>query len=160
MDISKASNFERFIYDLTGRNALQVKEFWSAVEKGNAFDVSQTPLFVKIKDYGFVSGSSNHAARIVTIRDIHQRYQVLVDTHTADGLKVGLAHRETGVPLICLETALPAKFAESIQEAIGHEPERPAGFEHLEDLPQRFVVKDADVTAVKNFIDEQCGLST
>jgi len=154
MDISKASNFERFIFDLTGRNAQQVKELWSAVDQGQPFDLSKTPLFAKIQEYGFVSGSSNHAARIATIRDIHQRYQVLVDTHTADGLKVGQAHRETGVPLICLETALPVKFAESIQEAIGREPERPAGFENLESLPQRFVVKDADVAAVKAYIDE------
>lgn len=156
MDISKASNFERFIFDLTGRNAAEVNELWSKVDKGNAFDLSSTPLFAKIQDYGFVSGSSNHAARIETIRDIYQRYHVLVDTHTADGLKVGHAHRETGVPLICLETALPAKFSESVVEAIGREPERPDGFENLEDLPQRFVVKDADVEAIKAYIDEQC----
>ena len=155
MDISKASNFERFIFDLTGRNAQQVKELWSTVDQGKPFDLSQTPLFAKIQDYGFASGSSNHTARISTIRDTYQRYQILVDTHTADGLKVGQMHRETGVPLICLETALPAKFAESIIEAIGHEPERPVGFEDLEDLPQRFVVKDADVKAVKAYIDEQ-----
>ncbi len=159
MDISKASNFERFIFDLTGRNAQQVRDLWSAVDQGKPFDLSQTPLFAKITDYGFVSGSSNHAARIDTIRDIYQRYQVLVDTHTADGLKVGQAHRETDVPLVCLETALPAKFAESIQEAIGREPERPAGFEHLEDSPQRFVVKDADVGGVKAYITEQCNAS-
>jgi threonine synthase len=156
MDISKASNFERFIFDLTGRNAAQVNELWSKVDKGNAFDLSATPLFAKISDYGFISGSSNHAARIETIRDIYRRYRVLVDTHTADGLKVGQAHREAGVPLICLETALPAKFSESIVEAIGHEPERPVGFENLESLPQRFVVKDADVQVVKTYIDEQC----
>ena len=156
MDISKASNFERFIFDLTDRNAPQVKELWSAVDQGKPFDLSQTPLFAKIQEYGFVSGSSNHAARIATIRDIHQRYQMLVDTHTADGLKVGQAHRKTGVPLICLETALPVKFSESILEAIGCEPQRPAGFENLESLPQRFVVKDADVAAVKDYIDQQC----
>lgn len=159
MDISKASNFERFIFDLTGRNAEQVAELWSQVDKGSSFDLSSTPLFAKIKDYGFVSGSSNHAARIATIREIYQRYHVLVDTHTADGLKVGLAHREADIPLICLETAQAAKFAESIAEAIGQEPGRPAGFEHLEDLPQRFVIKDADVQAIKAYIDEQCNAS-
>lgn len=159
MDISKASNFERFIFDLTGRNAEQVTEFWSKVDKGNAFDLSTTPLFSRVRDYGFVSGSSSHAARIATIRDIYQRYHVLVDTHTADGLKVGQAHREAGVPLICLETALPAKFSESITEAIGCEPERPVGFENLESLPQRYVVKDADVQAIKDYIDQQCEIS-
>ena len=61
------------------------------------------------------------------------------------------------IPLICMETAQPAKFSESIQEAIGQKPPRPAGYEHLEDLPQRFVVKDADVGAIKNYIVEQAG---
>ena len=157
MDISKASNFERFIFDLTGRDAEKVAGLWSFVDKGQAFDLSGTPFFESIKDFGFVSGSSNHAARIATIREIHQKYRVLVDTHTADGLKVGYALREKNIPLICMETAQPAKFSESIQEAIGQEPPRPAGYEHLEDLPQRFVVKDADVDAVKNYIAEQAG---
>lgn len=159
MDISKASNFERFIFDLTDRNANQVTELWAAVDQGNPFDLSGTPLFAKIQDYGFISGSSNHPARIATIREIYQNYHMLVDTHTADGIKVGMAHREAGIPLICLETAQAAKFSESIVEAIGHEPERPAGFEHLEDLPQRYVVKDADVQAIKAYIDEQCSAS-
>ncbi|GKS69212.1 L-threonine synthase [Nitrosomonas sp. PY1] len=154
MDISKASNFERFIFDLTDRNAKQVAQWWSAVDLGKAFDLSASPLFHKTKDFGFLSGSSNHATRIVTIRDIYKRYQVLVDTHTADGLKVGQAYREAGVPLICLETALPAKFSESIQEAIGFEPERPAGFENLENLPQRFVIKDSDAKVIKAYINE------
>ncbi|SFE20876.1 threonine synthase [Nitrosomonas sp. Nm166] len=159
MDISKASNFERFISDLTSRNANQVAELWAEVDNGKAFDLSATPFFEKIKDYGFVSGNSNHAARIATIREIYQKYHVLVDTHTADGLKVGQAHREADIPLICLETAQAAKFAESIIEAIGQEPKRPAGFENLEDLPQRYVVKDADVQAIKAYIDEQCNAS-
>ena len=155
MDISKASNFERFIFALTGRDSNKVKELWQAVDKGVAFDLSNTPLWEKIKDFGFLSGSSNHAARIATIRKFYQRYNVLVDTHTADGLKVGLECRENGIPLICLETALPAKFAESIAEATGHEPNRPAGYENIEDLPQRYVVKDADVDTVKAYITEQ-----
>jgi threonine synthase len=157
MDISKASNFERFIFDLTGRDAAKVKELWRAVEKngGGAFDLAGTPLWEKVKDFGFVSGTSNHAARIATIRKIQAQYGILVDPHTADGLKVGLEHREAGVPLICLETALPVKFSESIVEAIGHEPTRPAGYENLESLPQRYVVMNADTDAVKAFIVEQ-----
>ena len=155
MDISKASNFERFIFDLTGRDTAKVKELWRSVDKGGAFDLAGTPLWEKVKDFGFVSGTSNHAARIATIRKIQERYGVLADPHTADGLKVGLEHREDGVPLICLETALPVKFSESIVEAIGHEPARPAGYENLESLPQRYVVMNADTDAVKAFIVEQ-----
>ncbi len=155
MDISKASNFERFIFDVTGRDAARVKELWRVVEEGGAFDLVGTPLWEKVKDYGIVSGTSGHAARIDTIRKIHEQYGVLIDPHTADGLKVGLEHREPGVPMICLATALPVKFSESIVEAIGQEPPRPAGYENVERMPQRYVVMNPDADAVKAFIAEQ-----
>ncbi|SOD41857.1 threonine synthase [Nitrosovibrio sp. Nv4] len=167
MDISKASNFERFIFDLTGRDAAKVKELWRAVERGGgggaeadrahdgAFDLAGTPLWERVKEFGLVSGTSSHAERIATIRQIHEQYGILVDPHTADGLKVGLEYRETDVPLICLETALPVKFSESIIEAIGHAPARPAGYENIENMPQRYVVMNADADAVKAFIAEQ-----
>lgn len=155
MDISKASNFERFIFDLTGRDAARVKELWQAVDQGGAFDLSQTDLWEKIQDFGIISGTSNHAARITTIRDIYEQFNTLVDTHTADGLKVGRALHTADTPLICLETALPVKFADSIQEAVGFTPERPTGYNDLEKLPQRFERMPADTEQVKQFIANQ-----
>ncbi|MEE8529693.1 MAG: threonine synthase [Nitrosomonadaceae bacterium] len=154
MDISKASNFERFIFDLTGRDAAKVRELWQAVDSGRAFDIAGTLLWEKITRSCITSGTSNHEARMNTIRKIYEKYDVLVDTHTADGLKVGLEYREKDIPLICMETALPAKFSESIIEAIGFEPSRPDGYENLENLPQRFVIMDADAEAIKTFIAE------
>ena len=154
MDISKASNFERFVFDLTGRDAAKVRELWQEVDSGRAFDISGTPLWEKIRTSHITSGTSNHEARMSTIREIYEKYGVLVDTHTADGLKVGLEYREKDIPLICLETALPAKFSESIVEAIGSKPDRPAGYENLENLPQRYVVMNADADAIKTFIAE------
>jgi threonine synthase len=88
----------------------------------------------------------------MTIRELWEEYGVMIDTHTADGLKIGLAQRRPSLPLICLETALPAKFAETIQEALGREPERPAALEGIENLPQRCEVMDADVVKLKAFI--------
>ncbi|MBK7663831.1 MAG: threonine synthase [Sterolibacteriaceae bacterium] len=152
MDISKASNFERFVFDLVGRDATKVRELWTSVDRGGAFDLSGTPWFAGIADHGFVSGRSTHADRLATIRRVFERHELMIDTHTADGIKVGLEHREAGVPLICLETALPAKFAETIGEALGRAPLRPPGFENIEDLPQRSVVIEPDVQAVKDFI--------
>jgi threonine synthase len=150
MDISKASNFERFVFDLVGRNGGKMRELWGSVDKGNAFDLKN--LLPRVADYGFISGSSNHAFRMQTIRMAHEKYGVTIDTHTADGLKVALECREPGVPMVVLETALPAKFEEAIQEALGRAPERPADLAGLEDLPQRFDVMDADAEAVKRFI--------
>ena len=152
MDISKASNFERFIYDVTGGDGAKVRELWHAVDRGNAFDLKQHGLFDRVAEYGFQSGKSTHADRIATIRLAADKFGTVIDPHTADGLKVGLEHREPGIPMICLETALPAKFEDAIVEALGHRPERPAGLEDLESLPQRYEVLDVDLDAVKGVI--------
>ena len=152
MDISKASNFERFVYDLVGRDTGLVKALWDKVEAGGEFNLAGTPYFANVKEYGFVSGSSTHQDRLAMIRRVYKDYGVMIDTHTADGLKVGLEHRQSGIPLICLETALPGKFAATIREALGRDPDYPPGCENLESLPQRFELMDADADAVKAYI--------
>lgn len=155
MDISKASNFERFIFDLTDRDAMRVRELWKSVDQGGSFDLFGTALWARTKDFGFISGTSHHAARIDTIREIYHKFGILIDTHTADGLKVGMELHEPDIPLICLETALPVKFADSIREAVGFEPERPEGYDDLENLPQRFERMEADANQVKQLIINQ-----
>ena len=157
MDISKASNFERFVFDLVGRDAARTAElFGPALSRDGGFTVSADE-FARVPGFGFVSGRSTHADRLATIRDCWQRHQVLIDTHTADGLKVARAHRRAGVPMLVLETALPAKFAEAIREAVGFEPPRPPATEGIERLPRRFEVLPADAERVKRYIAEHCG---
>jgi len=153
MDISKASNFERFVFDLVGRDPAVVKSLWTLVDAGRPFDLSKTPYFARLADFGFVSGKSTHTDRLETIRRVWERYGVEIDTHTADGLKVGLQNRERGVPLVCLETALPIKFEETILEALGRKPTCPAGFQGLEDQPQYVTVMPPEVNRVKAFIE-------
>lgn len=152
MDISRASNFERFVFDLVGRDAAKVREFWGAVDQGGAFDIKGTDYWHALPKFHFSSGKSTHEDRLKTIRELWEEYGVMVDTHTADGLKVGLEQRRPSLPLICLETALPAKFAETIREALGREPERPAKLEDIENLPQRVAVMAADVAKLKAYI--------
>ena len=150
MDISKASNFERFVFDLVGKDSAKVRELWASVDNGGSFDIKQ--LMSKLADYGFVSGSSNHANRMQTIRETRQKYNVVIDTHTADGLKVALEYADKKTPMVVLETALPAKFEDAIVEALGQAPERPASLNGIEALPQRFTVMKADAGAIKDFI--------
>jgi len=154
MDISKASNFERYVHDLVGGDGALVRDLWRRLEREGEFDLSGSPWWPRVARSGFVSGSSRHAERIATIRAVHERYGVTIDPHTADGVKVGLEHREPLVPLICLETALPAKFAAVIRAALGREPERPAELADLEARPQRFQVIEPDVRALKRYIEQ------
>jgi len=152
MDISKASNFERFVFDLVGRDGAKVSEFWNRVDKGGSFDIKGTAYWHELPKFEFASGKSAHQDRLKTIRTLWADYGVMVDTHTADGIKVGLEQRRPHLPLICLETALPAKFAETIQEALGREPERPLALQGIEKLPQHCKLMDADVTLLKEYI--------
>jgi threonine synthase len=163
MDISKASNFERFVYDLVGRDPERTHALFKKVDTHGGFDLSGAPgsdgdEFKQVGQYGFQSGSSNHEDRLATIREVYDDYGITIDTHTADGIKVAREHIEPGVPMIVLETALAAKFNETILEALGTDAARPAGFENIEALPQRFVVMKPDVAQMKAFIAEHTGL--
>jgi len=158
MDISKASNFERFVFDLLGRDAALTKDLFGAqISKNGQFDLSGNPHFAEAATrYGFASGKSTHANRLATIQDVHQRFGQMIDTHTADGVKVAREHIKAGVPMIVLETALPIKFAATIVEALGQEPNRPAKFEGIEALPKRVQVMKADVAQIKAYIAQHC----
>jgi threonine synthase len=159
MDISKASNFERFVFDLLGRDGAAVARlFGPELARTGRFDLSAHPAFADAAGrYGFASGKSTHADRLVTIRDTFGRFGVVIDTHTADGVKVAREHQAAGVPMVVLETALPIKFAETIVEALGRAPERPPGFEGIEALPRRVKVIPADTATVQAFVAEHCG---
>ena len=161
MDISKASNFERFVFDLLGRDAALTKDLFGAqISKNGKFDLSGNPHFAEAAArYGFASGKSTHANRLATIQDVHKRFGEMIDTHTADGVKVAREHIKAGVPMIVLETALPIKFAATIVEALGQEPNRPSKFEGIEALPKRVQVMKADVAQIKAYIAKHCDLA-
>jgi len=158
MDISKASNFERFVFDLVGRDAAKLRSlFVDELGRQGRFDLSGVPAFKQAAErFGFKSSRSTHADRLATIRDTDKRFATLVDPHTADGLKAAREHLAPGVPMVVLETALPIKFAATLVEALGHEPARPARFEGIEALPKRVVKLPADAEAVKAYIAQNC----
>jgi threonine synthase len=152
MDISKASNFERYVFDMVGRDAAMLRELWWEVDTRAQFHLGRTPVWPVIQASGMVSGSSTHSDRLRTIAMVYERYKVIIDPHTADGVKVALQNRDHSVPMICLETALPVKFAETIVEAIGIQPPRPPAFDGIEARAQRLETIDADAGVLKEYI--------
>jgi len=154
MDISKASNFERFVFDLTGRDAVWTKAlFHDQLNAKGSFDLSASDAFKSAAaTYGFLSGKSTHGNRLATIKNVHAQFNDIIDPHTADGVKVAREHMQPGVPMIVLETALPIKFAETIEEALGRLPPRPSQFEGIEALPKRVTLMPANVAQIKSYI--------
>jgi threonine synthase len=158
MDISKASNFERFVFDLLKRDPSQIKNlFHDQLNQNGQFDLSGNPLFADASiKFGFVSGKSTHADRIQTIQETYANNHIMIDTHTADGLKVAVPLAKPGVPMLVLETALPIKFAATLVEALGLEPDRPPRFVGIEALPKKVKVLPQSAAAVKEYIASHC----
>ena len=154
MDISKASNLERFIFDLVGRDAEKLAALWRTLDTDGVFDLShELPRFAE--EFGIVSGTSTHADRVATIRSVYEESGVIIDPHTADGVKVARQYVEPGIPMLVLETAKPAKFPEIVAEAIGQDAPMPAHLAGMLDLPQHVTEMDDDAVELRTFISER-----
>lgn len=152
MDISKASNLERFIYDLVGRNPERLAELWAQLDAEGSLDLSrELPRFTS--EFGLVSGTSTHADRVATIRQVHEATGITIDPHTADGVTVARNHVEPGVPMLVLETAKAVKFPEIVREAIGEDPEMPAELADLLRLPQHVTNLENDAEQLRAYIE-------
>lgn len=164
MDISKASNFERFVFDLLGRDGARTAELFGSLSDGEGFDLSQDPVFEQAGGrYGFVSGRSTHADRVSTIAATDSQFGIVIDPHTADAMKVAREVIEAGAvttPIVVLETALPVKFAATIREALGRDPQMPKAFAHLEHAGRHVIDVPNDPEAVKAIVVERLTASS
>ena len=153
MDISKASNFERFVFDALGRDAARTRALFAEVESQRVF-VLDAGERARVASFGFTSGRSVAADRLATMRDAYERFREVVDPHTADALKIARDHSRAGTSMVVLETALAAKFNVTVQEALGRDAPRPARLDGLEALPRRFTTMPVDVERLKALIAE------
>ncbi|MFZ0159586.1 MAG: threonine synthase [Kineosporiaceae bacterium] len=154
MDISKASNVERFVFDLLDRDAGRTRHlFADLVPSAGGFTLAATE-HARVAEFGFASGVSTHADRLATIAAVHAATGRLIDTHTADGVHVARRFVEEGVPMVVLETAQPVKFADVVEAATGVRPPLPASVAGIESLPRRFEVMPADVEQIKAYLEK------
>lgn len=133
MDISKASNLERFIFQLLGAQAFSAR--WPELERTGVLDLSDELPRLR-EEFGFVSGTSTHADRLDAIRRVYDATGSLIDPHTADAVTVALRVMEPGFPTLVTETAKAAKFSETVAEALNEPQPVPAEVERLLTLPQ------------------------
>ncbi|MCW2287515.1 L-threonine synthase [Leucobacter luti] len=159
MDISKASNIERFIFDVLGRDGDRLASAWAELAETGRIDLT-AELGRLETEFGFQSGTSTHADRVATIRDIHATTGIIIDPHTADGVKVAREHLEDGVPMLVLETAKPEKFPEIVFEATGERLGMPEHLAELLDLPQHVTEMADDAAQLREFIAARAVRST
>jgi threonine synthase len=153
MDISKASNIERLFYDILGRDPQTLSKKMAEFESTGMLDFTPYLEDIQIK-LGFYSGQSTHNERKHIIQEVYKKTGHVIDPHTAASVKVALDYKDdSNIPMICVETAKPAKFEAAIIDAIGITPERPSAFIGLEDREQRFFSVEATEKSIKSFIE-------
>lgn len=147
-DISRAASFERFLFDVLGRNGARVKELLAQLEEKGEFTLTPDE-FRRVRMSGVVSGSSNHPNRLEVIEQMHIEFDTYIDPHTADALFSGIYLHPVGVKTLCVETAHAVKFPKMVRQATGQIVEPP---EDLKDVFERKQIKielPADEAAVR-----------
>lgn len=150
MDIQVSSNFERYLFDLSGRSGAQVRAWMAELSAKGGFSVS-AEIHEQVKTE-VVSSAIDDNTTLETIRSVDREHGYLLDPHSAVGVRAALDHPLPGVPTLAMATAHPAKFAEAIRAATGRDPALPPALAGLDKLPRRVSMLPARVDAVRDHI--------
>ncbi len=154
MDIQVASNFERYLYYRMGCDAARVRRAMEDFGRTGRLDVSYLP---SDRDGLFAAGSADREQTLATIRAYYEKHGYLLDPHTAVGVHVAQSRLHAREPMICLATAHPAKFGETVKLAVGKDVARHARLDALEALPTRVEVLPNSTGAVRDYIKAAIG---
>ncbi len=151
MDIQVSSNFERLLFEATGRDAAAVRAMMASLAQSGRFSLSSEALS-RIRAL-FNADRADEGETAATIRTTLRETSRLVDPHTAVGLAVAEKEtRDPAVPMIVLGTAHPAKFPDAIEAACGVRPGLPDWLSDLPERPERATAIPVDQSAIEKFI--------
>lgn len=152
MDIQVSSNFERLLFDLSGRDGAALTAMMRGFEAERAMTIpvdmiaASKPLFISAR----IDGD----AMAMAMRWAQQRAGQVIDPHSAIGLAAArAAHLPADIPVITLATAHPAKFPDAVERATGVRPSLPARLGGLFDRAEQFDVLAATPEAIKAYVD-------
>jgi threonine synthase len=151
MDIQVSSNFERLLFEAGGRDPRRVVAWMDELARDGAFTVGDDVL-ASLRAT-FDAASVDDETTLAVMRNVYAEHGVLLDPHTAVGVGAARARALPGAPMVVLATAHPAKFPEAVHAATGVHPALPPRLADLFDRPERFDRLDADVDALRRWID-------
>ncbi len=151
MDIQISSNFERYLFDLLGRDPQRIQDLMNTFKEDGEFSVSDSDL--EASRVQFTAVSTNDDETLDLIKECYEATGYVLDPHTAVGLKGAkeIAKNNDG-NVVLLATAHPAKFPDAVKKAIGIHSELP---DHLSDLMEReefMSEQDNDLATVQEFV--------
>ena len=152
MDIQVSSNFERLLFEMNGRDGGLTAEQLRVFRDKGTLSV-ESDQYEKWIAPTFRAGRANNHDTLATIRSVYENSGMLIDPHTAVGVKAAREFAEEGVPMITLATAHPAKFPDAVERATGIRPELPEHLSNLFDLPEKTSELPNDLAAVEAFVE-------
>ena len=151
MDIQAASNFERYLYYLMDKEPDLVREAMLKFKVDGKLYMQNYLAHIK-RD--FVASAVTEEEVQETIHLFFKNHRYLLDPHTAIGVRAAQQHRDQGVPMVCLATAHPAKFPDTVARAVGRPPEPPTALAALDGKPSRCEVLECSIETLKTYIEE------
>lgn len=152
MDIQISSNFERYLFDLTGRDAAALKALMEDFKTSGKFTVPEDML--QNARGSFLSHRCNDEDTLATMRQVYKDTGYIIDPHTAVGVSGAKAHKQDG-PLVALACAHPAKFPDAVERAIGVRPALPPRLADLFERPEALTPLPHDYNTVRRFVAER-----
>jgi threonine synthase len=150
MDIQLASNFERLLFELAGRDPARVRALMEELRTTGALELSQGELG-QLRELFGAHAVAEHETEM-TIREVFEETGMLVDPHTAVGVAASRREDIGHFPMVVLSTAHPAKFPDAVKRATGQVPDMPARLELRLGQNERYVSLPAEFGAVCEFI--------
>ncbi len=151
MDIQSASNFERYLYYLLDKEPNRTNQAMTLFLKNGQIDLTD---FQDQIQRDFITEKATEEDVSTCIREFYQEYGYILDPHTAVGVHCALKHQEKGIPICCLATAHPAKFGDTVEDAIEKPLELPESIALLmeEGKESRCELMDADRNDIQEFV--------
>ncbi|HXI86106.1 MAG TPA: threonine synthase [Parvularculaceae bacterium] len=153
MDIQVASNFERLLFEVSGRDAAAVAGLMRELDRRGVYEIPNA--WLQAMREVFISARIDEGENRETIRRVHDETGITIDPHTAVGVAAARklrADRRLKGPVIALATAHPAKFPDAVEAAIGERPALPPRYANLCQLSERIIEAPADAAAVQSLI--------
>jgi threonine synthase len=151
MDIQVSSNFERLLFDASGRDPASVRSMMGSLAQSRSFTIAPDAL-TEIRSR-FTAARADEDESAATVRSVHKETGYLIDPHTAVAVAVAeKENRDRTVPMVVLSTAHPAKFPAAVEAASGINPALPEWLGDLNARKERVTVLPADQGAIEKFI--------
>lgn len=151
MDIQVSSNFERLLFEASGRDASSVHRYMDGLKQSGAFTLEAETLAAIRRE--FSAGRSDMEETAATIRDTLETTGYLLDPHTATAVRVSSSTASSATPAVILATAHPAKFPAAVEAACGVVPALPAWLGDLMSRRERYTVLPSDLKMIEDHIN-------